>query len=359
MKLKLENKKVDKMITPLIGDSQAIRNIKKLINRFARTGDNILITGETGVGKDLVAQSIYHQSRRVGKPFVKLNCAGLSKSINEIDMSYFDQTATAGVFKKRSGLFEKINGGILYLDNVDLLSSTHQSEILPFLHDDHNSIGDPKVPFPKDICLISSTKRNLEKMVKDKEFSERLYFRLSTLQIDIAPLRDRPDDIPFLIDYYSKEYVSVYKRPEMKVFPKTRVIDELCDYCWPGNVRELQNIIKRIIFSEDMTKNISDIIGISKIDIKSSNAEMNKEMIRHSNNCLDYFSKYAPEIESLPLKKATKKIVAMAEKELISNVLEETGWNRSRANKILGISYKTLLYKMQQLNINQSELYKN
>jgi two-component system response regulator AtoC len=344
------------MVPPLVGESQVIRNIKKLISRFARTGENILIIGETGVGKDLVAQSLYNQSGRVGKPFVKLNCAGLTKSINEIDISHFDQKETNEAFKKRSGLFEKINGGILYLDNVDLMSSAHQSEILPFLQDDHNLIRDLKAPFPMDICLISSTKSNLEQMVKEGKFSEYLYFRLSTLQIDIAPLRDRPEDIPFLIDYYYKRYVSAYKGFEIRAFPKRKVIDELCDYRWPGNVRELQNIIKRIIFTQDITKNISDLIGISGVDIKSVNDEMTKKMIRHSNNRLEYFNNHAPDLASLPLKKATKKIVAMAEKELISNVLEKTGWNRSRANKMLGISYKTLLYKMQQLNINQPEL---
>jgi DNA-binding NtrC family response regulator len=343
------------MDPPLIGESQNMRNIRTLISRVAPTGENILIIGETGVGKDLVAQSLYHQSGRVGKPFVKVNCAGLTESISEINMSHFNQTETNGDFKKGSRLFEKISGGILFFDNIDLLSSAHQWEILPFLQDEYHSIPDLKAPFPLNICMISSTKNDLKKMVKEGKFSQSLYFRLSTVQIDIAPLRNRPEDIPLLIDYYFKEYASAYNGHDMMALLDNKAIDELCAYHWPGNVRELQNLIKRIIFTENMTKNISDLIGTSKVQNKSIDGEMPKEMMPHPKSRSDYFSVHASELSSLPLKKARKKIVDMAEKEIISNVLQKTGWNRSRANKMLGISYKTLLCKIQELNINPPE----
>jgi DNA-binding NtrC family response regulator len=345
----------DKMVPQIVGESRAIRNIKTLISRVAPTGENILICGETGVGKDLVAQSLYHQSSRVGKPFVKVNCAGLTESLFETEISCFDETGTKAALKKRSGLFEKISGGILYLDNIDLLSSAHQSEILSILQNDDHPIIDLQAPVPVDICMISSTNQDLEKMAKEGKFSESLYFRLSTVRIDIAPLRERPKDIPFLIDYYFKKYASAYNGHKMMALLDRGTIDKLCAYHWPGNIRELQNLLKRIIFSEDTVENISDLIGTSKVGYKSVDDEKTKEMMPHSNSFSDYFSMHASELTSLPLKKARKKIVDMAEKELISKALEKTGWNRSKANKILGTSYKTLLSKIRELNIQPAE----
>jgi DNA-binding NtrC family response regulator len=344
------------MIPPIIGKSQAIRNIKTLISRVAPTGENILICGRTGVGKDLVAQSLYHQSKRVGKPFVKVNCAGLTDSLFEAEISCFDQAGTKDTSKKKSRLFEKINGGILYLDNIDQLSSAHQSEILSFLQNDEPAILDLKTPIETDICVYSSTQQNLEKMVKEDKFNPSLYFRLSTVRIDIAPLRDRPEDIPILIDHYYKKYASAYNGHSMVAIPASRTIDELCAYHWPGNVRELQNIIKRIIISEDTAKNISDLIGISKLGYENAVDKKTKEMSFPPNGVSDSFSISASELRLLPFKKARKKIVDLAEKELISEALERSRWNRSKANKILGISYKTLLSKIRELNIEPNGL---
>jgi DNA-binding NtrC family response regulator len=347
------------MVSPIIGKSRAIRNIKTLISRVAPTGENILIHGDTGVGKDLVAQSLYHQSKRVGKPFVKVNCAGLTDSLFETEISGFDQKGTKDTSKKKSGLFQKIKGGILYLDNIDLLSSAHHSKILPFLKNDENAIIDLKTPIQTDIRVFSSTKQNLEKMVKEDKFSPSLYFRLSTVRIDITPLRYRPEDIPLLIDYYFKKYASAYNGHNIMALPDSRMIDKLCAYHWPGNVRELQNLIKRIIFSEDTAKNISDLIDNSKVGYENFVDKKTKEMSLPSNGISDSFSIHSSELAALPFKKARKKVVDLAEKQLISEALEKSRWNRSKANKILGISYKTLLSKIRELNIQPSEQLEN
>jgi DNA-binding NtrC family response regulator len=346
------------MVPPIIGESLCIKNIRALIGIVAKTGENILICGETGVGKDLIAQNLYHQSNRVGKPFVKLNCAGLTESLSEIDTSCFEKKAPKKESQKKSRLFDKISGGILYLDNIDLLSPSHQLEILPFLENDDHPILDLKAPVSVDVCIISSTNQDLEKMVKEGKFNERLYFRLSTVRIDIDPLRERPEDIPFLIDYYHKKYASDNNIQKMIALDRG-TMEELWTYHWPGNVRELQNLLKRIMFLEGTEKSISDLIGTAKVGYNSVVDDTTKEMRLHSNSFLDYFSVHAPELTSLPFKKAKRKIVSMVEKELISNVLEQTGWNRSKANKILGISYKTLLSKIHELNIQPSEQFEN
>jgi DNA-binding NtrC family response regulator len=192
-------------------------------------------------------------------------------------------------------------------------------------------------------------------MVKEDKFNPSLYFRLSTVRIDIAPLRDRPEDIPLLIDYYFKKYASAYNFHNAMALPDSRMIDELCAYHWPGNVRELQNLIKRIIFSADTAKNISDLINNSNVGYENAVDKKTKETNLQLKGVSDSFSIPASELAALPFKKARKKIVDLAEKQLISEALENSRWNRSKANKILGISYKTLLCKIRELNIKPIE----
>ena len=342
------------MVFPLIGESQNIKNIKTLIDKVAKTGENILICGETGVGKDLVVQSLYHQSNRVGKLFVKLNCACLTESLFEIDISCFDKTATKETSQQKCRLFDKISGGILYLDNIDLLSPSHQLEILPFLENDDHQILDLQAPVSVDVCMISSTNQDLYKMVKKGKFNERLYFRLSTVRIDIDPLRERTEDISFLIDYYYKKYAS-NNNNQKKITNDRVTMEKLYAYHWPGNVRELQNVLKRIVFLGGTGEYISDLIGTSIVDYNSVDDETTEEMLAQSNNLSDFFKLSESELSTLPYKKARKKLVGIVERELISNVLEETGWNRTKASKLLDLSYKTLLWKIRELDIQPSE----
>lgn len=342
------------MVSPIIGESLVIQNVKSMISKVARTGENILICGETGVGKDLVAQNLYHQSNRVGRPFVKLNCACLTESLFEIDISCFDKPTAKEASQQKCRLFDKISGGILYLDNIDLLSPSHQLEILPFLENDDHQILDLQAPGSVDVCMISSTNQDPKKMVKEGKFNERLYFRLSTVRIDIEPLRKRPEDIPFLIEYYYKKYAS-YNNNQKMITNDRVTMEKLCSYHWPGNVRELQNILKRIVFLEGKGKSISDLIDTAEVNYNSFDHEKAEEMISQSNNFSNYFKLHESELSTLPYKKARKKLVGMVEKELISNVLEETGWNRSKASKILDLSYKTLLWKIRELDIQPSE----
>ena len=341
------------MVPPIIGESLVIRNLKTLISKVAPSGENILICGESGVGKDHVAQSLYHQSTRVGKPFVKLNCGGLTESLFDIDISCIDQNGTEKASAKKIQFFDIINGGTLYLDNIDLLSPAHQSEILPFVQNDDHLILNLKVPVPVNVCMISSTTQDLEKMVKEGKFSERLYFRLNTVRIDIAPLRERPEDIPVLVDYFLEKFFYTNNGHKRMVLDKG-TLDELCANHWPGNVRELQNLLKRIKLLEGTEENASDLIGIENNRHEIIEADISKETMLQSNNFSDYSKLHASGLTNMPLKKATKIVAEMAEKELILSVLEKTGWNRSKANKILDISYKTLLHKIQKLKIQPS-----
>jgi DNA-binding NtrC family response regulator len=342
------------MVSQIIGKSQAIRKIKSQIGSLAKTEENILICGETGVGKDLVAQRLYLQSNRLGKPFVKLNCAGIAESISGIGIPRFEQTGSKEDSKEDGQLFKKISGGTLYLDNIDLLSAENQLEILSVLPNDRHQIIELKAPVQSDARIISSTNQDLEKLVSIGKFSERLYYRLSTVKIEIEPLRKRSEDIPFLIEYYIDKYASdVNVQRPMALSKKT--IDRLCAHHWPGNVRELQNVLKRIILVDGEEGNVSDLIGMQKNPPAIIEADMPKEIVPNPYSFSDYFKSHGPELTKLPLRKAKKTIVDIVEKQLIANVLGKTGWNRSKATKILDISYKPLLTKIKELNIQPPE----
>jgi len=342
------------MFSPIIGKSQAIRKIRSQINTLAKVEDNILICGETGVGKDLVAQSLYHQSNRLGMPFVKLNCAGIAESISEIDISRFEQASSKVESKKDGRLLKNISGGTLYLDNIDFLSPANQLEILQFLHNNHDQILDLKATFSLDVRIISSTNKDLETLVKNGKFSKRLYYRLSSVKIEVEPLRERREDIPLLIDYYINKYASGINGQGPMVLSK-KTIDRFCAHHWPGNIRELQNVLKRIILVDGEEGNVSDLIGMQKNRHSINEADMPEKIVRDPDSFSDYFKFHAPELTKMPLREARKKIVDMVEKQLISNVLEKTGWNRSKAKKILDVNYKTLLTKIKELNIQPPE----
>ena len=342
------------MFPPIIGESRAIRKIRGQIGKLAKTEENILICGETGVGKDLVVQSLYHQSNRVEMPFVKINCAGITESMSKIGLSYFEQSSSKEESKKDDPLFKKIFRGTLYLDNIDLLTPENQLEILSFLPNDNHQILDLRASAPSDVRIISSTNQDLEKLVSKGKFSERLYYRLSTVKMEIEPLRERPEDIPLLIDHYINKYASNINGQRLPVLDN-KAIDKLCAYHWLGNVRELQNVIKRILLLNVEKGNVFDLIGIDKKQSVIIEDDMPKEMVPPSDSFPENIKFNGTELTKLPFKKARKKIVDIAEKQLISNVLEQTAWNRSKANKILDISYKTLLCKIKELNIQPSE----
>ena len=204
----------------------------------------------------------------------------------------------------------------------------------------------------------SSTNQDLETLVKKGKFSQRLYYRLSTIKIDIESLRERPEDIPLLIDYYFKQYAAGDNDLYMISLDK-KAIDKLCAHHWPGNVRELQNVLKRISLLERQGEKASALNFIKQNHHAIMEADKTKEVMPHSNRFFDFFRMHDSELKSMPLKKARKRIVDMAEKELITNVLENTAWNRSKANKILDISYKTLLCKIKELNIQPSKQWRN
>ena len=334
----------------IIGVSQNICRIRELIEQVADIGLNTIIHGETGVGKELVVQCLYQKSDRIGKPFVKVNCAALPDTLLESEMFGYEQGAFTGAERRKRGKFEQAHSGVLFLDEIGDMSLRLQSKLLHVLQGgDFTPLGSEK-SVKTDTWVIAATNHELEKDMQVGEFREDLYYRLSTIKILIEPLRSRPEDIPFLIDHYIKEYSEQFNGKKLAE-PSASTLERLGAYHWPGNVRELQNILKRIMILGEDEETINDLLNAP--DKRDRMAEIQSAINKPAIpiDLLGLNGENATNLSSLSLKKIRKKALDRVEKEVISYVLDKTGWNRSKATKILKISYKTLLYKIKDLGI--------
>ncbi len=334
----------------IIGVSNNIRKIKELIGQVADTGLNTVVYGETGVGKELVVQNLYQKSNRVGKPFVKVNCAALPDTLLESEMFGYEQGAFTGAERRKRGKFEQASGGVLFLDEIGDMSLPLQAKLLHVLQGgDFSPLGSEK-NVKMGAWIITATNRELEGDMANGKFREDLYYRLSTIKIHIDPLRTRPEDIPLLIDHYVKTYTAQFDGKQL-LTPSNKTIEKLTAYHWPGNVRELQNVLKRFMILGSSEDSLDDmLIGNETLSQPPSFPASAGQFI-DSANLLAFDANDPPDLSSLSLKKIKKKAIVRVEKEIISYVLEKTGWNRSKATKILNISYKTLLYKIKNLEI--------
>jgi transcriptional regulator with PAS, ATPase and Fis domain len=336
----------------LIGVSQNIQRIRALIDQIADTGLNTIIYGETGVGKELIVQCLYHKSNRVGKPFVKVNCAALPDTLLESEMFGYEQGAFTGADRRKRGKFEQAHGGVLFLDEIGDMSLPLQSKLLHVLQGgDFTPLGSEKA-MTADTWVIAATNHELEHDMQNGEFREDLYYRLSTIKIYIEPLRNRSEDIPHLIGHYIEEYTQMFGDKELQL-PGQNTITKLAGYHWPGNVRELQNVLKRYMILGEGEETIDDLLSAAAPRQPGSEFQPHEAKPSIPVDLWGADGDKPPDLSSLSLKKVRKKALDRVEKEVISYVLEKTGWNRSKAAKILNISYKTLLYKIKDLNIEQ------
>jgi transcriptional regulator with PAS, ATPase and Fis domain len=335
------------MENELIGVSENIRRIRELIDRVASTGLNTVVSGETGVGKELAVQSLYQKSDRVGKPFVKVNCAALPDTLLESEMFGYEQGAFTGAERRRRGKFEQAHGGVLFLDEIGDMSLPLQSKLLHVLQGgDFTPLGSEKA-VKTSAWVIAATNHDLEKDLVAGKFREDLYYRLSAIKINIEPLRNRPDDIPLLIHYYIEQYKAQFAGKALRI-PSAAVIQRLCAYRWPGNVRELQNVLKRIMILGDSEQGLDGLLAAAPPPAETP-SPAGRDQTRGPGDALDPYE--LNDLSTLSLKKVRKRAMDKVEKEVITYVLGKTGWNRSKATKILKISYKTLLYKIKDLGI--------
>lgn len=335
---------------PIIGTSDNIQRIKELIEHVAHTGFNTVIFGESGVGKEVIAQNLYQRSPRDGKPFVKINCAALPEGLLESELFGYERGAFTGAEQKRRGKFQLAHGGVLLLDEIGDMSLVLQAKLLHVLQSGEFAPLGSEKEVKTDTWVIAATNHDLKQDISEGKFREDLYYRLNIIKIHVAPLRERPEDIHPLIDYYLAEYATQLGGSHIEQ-PNAAVIEQLKTYHWPGNVRELQNVLKRMLVLGNCEKIVDELLDIPGKQLSTQKPVMAAAGAHTIHSFLELSDKDLIANNSFSLKTAKKKAVDRVEKEIISYVLEKTDWNRSKASRILKVSYKTLLNKISELNI--------
>ncbi|MBN2054292.1 sigma-54-dependent Fis family transcriptional regulator [bacterium] len=312
----------------LIGDSQSMKNIYRIIRKIAPTGSTVLITGESGTGKELVARSLHQLSDRSGGPFVPLNCAALPAEIFESELFGHTKGAFTGAVAETQGLFHVADGGTLFLDEVAEIPPQSQHKLLRVLQDNEIRKVGGKHSVKVDVRLVAATEKHLEQLVTAGEFSAGLYYRLRVVPIHLPPLRERPEDIPMLAGAFLEQFNARHDRRVPVLTP--RQIGRLMRYHWPGNVRELQNMIERAVLMAE-GESIPDSVFPGTVEKEELSVVLPPHMVR--------------------LPETSAAVQAVVERTLIMRALDQEAGNRTRAAKLLGISHRALLYKLKDHSI--------
>jgi len=313
--------------------------IRTIINEIAKTDITVLIKGESGTGKELVAQAIHSQSHRHEKPFIKVNCAAIPMGLLESELFGFEKGAFTGAHMKKPGKFELAHGGTILLNDIGEIDVSIQAKLLQVLQDNGFSRLGGGGDIFVDSRVIATTKDHLEKSMLEGRFREDLFYRINAMSITVPPLRERKEQILPLSEYFFDLYKVKYGRKAPSLSPDTLSTFE--EYHWPGNLRELDNMIKRIvIFEEEETvlKEITQKKGGNGGDDDRIDSPVRGDQ---------------KEIGPFYLKDVGKKAAEEAEKQIIQSTLNETHWNRKEAAKLLRVSYKALLYKIQRYGLDE------
>ena len=319
----------------IIGSSDRITEIFETIKRVAPTTTTILITGETGTGKELIARAIHRNSPRKNNPFIKINCAAIPESLMESELFGYEKGAFTGAATKKQGRFELAHKGTLFLDEVGELPKDMQVKLLQVIQEqEFERIGGLQT-IKVDVRLITATNRNLFEDVKDGRFREDLYYRLNVIPAHLPPLRERKEDIPVLIGFFIEKFNKKLDRSVKYIDEK--VTNLLIQYSWPGNIRELENLVERmILMARGDTIVFADLPSELKTAIESDSTGLSG-------------------IRQKPFKDIMKNHMEDIEKQMIISVLEECGNNVTRAAKQLGLSRKGLQLKMMKYKLRRSE----
>ena len=302
----------------------------QILREAARVDVTVVVTGETGTGKELVAHAIHHFSARRAGPFIKVNCAAMPRDLLESELFGYERGAFTGAHKLKIGKFEAAHRGTIFLDEIGDLHPALQAKLLHVLQDGEFSRIGGKSTLSVDVRILAATNQDLERAVAEGRFREDLYYRLNVIHVFVPPLRERAIEIPLLANYFVERYAKLYRRDGFTIPPP--VMERLTRHRYPGNVRELENLVKRMIVLDDpfLTRVPLPDTGADSAPLPSPPAP-------------------APEPS---LKDIARRASQAAEREAISKMLERTGWNRVRAARALRISYRALLYKIKQTGLD-------
>jgi transcriptional regulator with GAF, ATPase, and Fis domain len=319
--------------------SEKMCRIMEMIDQVADTDVTVLIHGESGVGKELVARALHFRSTRKEKPFMKINCAALPEELLESELFGYEKGAFTGAYNRKPGKFEMADGGTVFLDEIAEISPSLQAKLLQVLQDGEFARLGGKKDIQVSVRVLVATNKNLEEYVKQGRFREDLYYRLNVLNIHVPPLRERTEEIQTLSRYFLDKYSQKYEKPLLTLS------SEACDlfhlYDWPGNVRELENMIKRMI-----------VLGHEEIVKNELGTRLSA-----SSGPEDSPTQRVEEPRPIPLKQISRKAALEAEREVIKRTLEKTHWNRKMAARLLDISYKALLYKIKECGLDSPPVF--
>ncbi len=319
-----ERHRLASQLTPslesIVWASAPMQRVRDLLERVADTDVTVLVEGESGSGKEVVARTLHEVSDRSAEAFVKVNCAALPEDLLESELFGYEKGAFTGAVSRKQGKFELAHGGTIFLDEIGEMSPALQAKLLQVLQDNRFSRLGGNREMHVDVRVVCATNRNLEEMVRQGGFREDLYFRLNVVRIVLPPLRERREEVPRLVEVFSQRFAARYDRGAWE--PSDRLLKAFERYPFPGNVRELENMVKRIIVLENEEPIFEEILGYERSGSAGSRL---RELI-------DEIEATAGQI---PLREA------------IERVLQVTNWNRKQAARLLGVSYKTLLQKIR------------
>jgi two-component system, NtrC family, response regulator AtoC len=328
----------------LVGQSNEMNAIYGIIEKVADTPSTVLISGESGTGKELVAKALHERSSRSDKPFIKINCAAIPKTLMESEMFGYEKGAFTGASSSKPGRFELADGGTLFLDEIGEIPVEMQVKLLRAIQEsEFERVGGIKT-LKVDVRLITATNRDLEKEVKDANFREDLFYRLNVVPLKLPPLRERRSDIPLLVDHILKKFNERLKKSVDGI--SREALDRLCERSWPGNIRELENVLERtILFCSSSRIEESDLPRE-----EAAGGEIIRASASHDSGIVS-----EPLTGDTSLKDLVRAETSKIERELIAKALDETSGNVTQAAKKLKISRKSLQMKMKDFGLRDRD----
>ena len=312
----------------IIGQSEEMERVKKMILKVAGSSSTVMIRGDSGVGKERVARAIHKASPRANEVFQAVNCAAINENLIESELFGHEKGSFTGAHTQKKGQFETADQGTLFLDEIGDLNISMQAKILRALQErEIMRVGGTR-PIKVDVRVIAATNRDLEAMVKDGRFREDLYYRLNIIPIVIPPLRNRRDDIPTLVDFFVAKHSAGSHRQIRGLTAGARNL--IMSYSWPGNVRQLESAIERAIL----------LCEGNEIEVEDLPVEIRQE----GTSAAAFNFKLPPEGISFD----------EVERSLITQAMEQTNWNITRAAKLLGLSFRTLQYRLEKFGIKKA-----
>jgi two-component system nitrogen regulation response regulator GlnG len=342
----------------VVGRSEAMQKVFKLVGQLAASDATALITGESGTGKELVARAIYHHGKRSGGQFVAINCAAIPENLLESELFGHEKGAFTGAHTQRIGKFEQCDGGTIFLDEIGDMSLPTQTKILRVLQSgSFERVGGNQL-VKVNVRVIAATNKGLEEAVAKKEFREDLFYRLNVVRIEMPPLRARKDDIRLLVNYFLKRFSQLQKQSPKSISPDA--LEFLEQYHWPGNVRELENVMQRatvitkgdVILPLDLPVEIlgalprpvaAPVESAKALEQGASDEGKNAPDLADVSRLLFRWARTNPSFKVLPA----------IEREMIIHALTETKGNQAQAARLLGITRATLRKRVEKLKITR------